>query len=64
MGSDADFKRSLDGRIPSEKAIDEKHGHVAVSTRVVDTAAELSFGDVEIDPAEALRVRHVGSLVS
>ncbi|KAG5724303.1 Thiamine pathway transporter THI73 [Termitomyces sp. T112] len=57
MGSDADFKRSLDGRIPSEKAIDEKHGHVAVSTRVVDTAAELSFGDVEIDPAEALRVR-------
>ncbi|KAG6902417.1 hypothetical protein C0995_000343 [Termitomyces sp. Mi166 len=52
MGSDADSKKSLDEKVPNEK-----RDHVAVSTKVVDTAAELSSGDVEIDPAEALRVR-------
>ena len=57
MRLDADSKKSLDDKIPSEKVHKEKHDHVAVSKKVVDTAAELSSGDIDIDPAEALRVR-------
>lgn len=49
----------------SNKSLDEKHipvlakhaETVAVSAKEVDTAAELSFGDGELDAAEALRVR-------
>lgn len=41
----------------------EKHEIVAVSTKEVDTAAELGSGDHSpIDPAEALRVRSVSVL--
>ncbi|KAF8073573.1 MFS general substrate transporter [Lyophyllum atratum] len=50
---DTDSNKSLD-----EKDIQSKHLEaVAVSTKEVDTAAELSFGDGELDPAESLRVR-------
>jgi hypothetical protein len=44
----------------TEKHFQEKHHHdtVAVSTEVVDTAAELVSGEYpELDPAEALRIR-------
>ncbi|KAG6827140.1 hypothetical protein H0H92_013058 [Tricholoma furcatifolium] len=42
-----------------EPGIDDKTSsyHIEVSSRVVDTAAELSSGNSEIDPQEALRVR-------
>ncbi|KAF5386728.1 hypothetical protein D9615_001838 [Tricholomella constricta] len=48
----------------SNKSFDEKHtpakyGAIAVLSKEVDTAAELSFGDGELDPAEALRVSQV-----
>lgn len=63
MRSDTDSKRYLDEGALDEKASNEKHEHVAVSTKIVDTAAELSSGDVEIDPAESLRVRYVGGFI-
>ena len=37
----------------------KKHEFVAVSTREVDTAAELGSGEGPVEPAEALRVRLV-----
>ena len=40
----------------------KKHGFTAVSTREVDTAAELGSGDGPVDPTEALRVRLVLSI--
>ena len=40
----------------------KKHEFAAVSTREVDTAAELGSGDGPVDPAEALRVRLVLSI--
>jgi len=50
----------------SSEASDEhkKHEHefVAVSTKEVDTAAELGSGEGPVDPAEALRVRLVLSI--
>ncbi|GLB38572.1 putative major facilitator superfamily protein [Lyophyllum shimeji] len=50
---DADSNMSLD-----EKHIPEKQPEtVAVSTKEVDTAAELFLGDGELDPVEASRVR-------
>ncbi|KAG6866173.1 hypothetical protein C0991_007723 [Blastosporella zonata] len=53
MGLDADSNKSLDEKVPSLK----DDSHVAVSTKIVDTAAELSFGDGELDSTEALRIR-------
>ena len=40
----------------------KKHEFSAVSTREVDTAAELGSGEGPLDPAEALRVRSVPSV--
>jgi hypothetical protein len=63
LTASATFKLVMDG--DSKKSLDEKHlqsthsDTVAVSTKEVDTAAELSFGDGELDHAEALRVRCV-----
>jgi ACS family allantoate permease-like MFS transporter len=37
----------------------KKHEFAAVSTREVDTAAELGSGEGPVDPAEAIRVRLV-----
>jgi hypothetical protein len=57
MGSSEDSEKRLSTE--DEKQIREQH--VEVSTREVDTAAELlSGGDFgELDPAEANRVRYV-----
>jgi len=48
----------------SSEANDEpkKHEFAVVSTREVDTAAELGSGEGLVDPAEALRVRSVPSM--
>ena len=48
----------------SDEPSDEpkKHEFAAVSTREVDTAAELGSGEGPVDPAEALRVRLVLSV--
>jgi hypothetical protein len=49
----------------SSEASDEpklKHDFVAVSSKEVDTAAELGSGEGPVDPAEALRVRLVRSI--
>lgn len=57
MGSSTDEKHS--------NKLDEKHDHhVEVSTKQVDTAAELAAGDLgELDPVEADRVRYVSTLL-
>ncbi|KAF9558501.1 MFS general substrate transporter [Agrocybe pediades] len=41
----------------NEKHVVEKNALVAVTTKEVDTAAELAAGEGEVDPEEALRVR-------
>lgn len=49
---------SLEKHSSGKLSVQEKHGTVAVSTKVVDTAAELVSGEYpELDPAEARRVR-------
>lgn len=44
---------SLEGKYDSER-----QKRFEVSTKEVDTAAELASGEGELDPAEALRVRY------
>jgi hypothetical protein len=52
-----DGKHSLE-KHPTESYALEKHNIIAVSTNVVDTAAELVSGKlVSFDPTEAMRVR-------
>jgi ACS family allantoate permease-like MFS transporter len=49
---------SLEKHSTEKHSVQEKHDAVAVSTKVVDTAAELVSGEYpELDPAEARRVR-------
>ncbi|KAF4611626.1 hypothetical protein D9613_003985 [Agrocybe pediades] len=48
---------SSETSVENEKHVAEKNAFVAVTTKEVDTAAELAAGKGEVDPEEALRVR-------
>ncbi|KAJ7033817.1 major facilitator superfamily domain-containing protein [Mycena alexandri] len=48
---------SLDDKRSDEKHTDEKHEGIEVSVQDVDTGAMVASGNVELDPAESLRVR-------
>ncbi|KAG6820122.1 hypothetical protein H0H93_005128 [Arthromyces matolae] len=57
VGGVADSRKSLDEKQLYEKKNVSEEDRVAVSTKVVDTAAEFASGNIELDPSEALRVR-------